>query len=225
MLKLAASQLSVHAVGNLLQNHKRRESEFRRIGVTNPSYKDCYGTRSSEEDTEESGISYRRIGVTNPSYKDVGNLLPKNRGYKPLLQKMSGISYRRIGVTNPSYKDCCGTRSSEESGLQTPPTQENRESPGIGPKNRGYKPLLQRCRESPTEESGLQTPPTKMSGISYRRIGVTNPSYKDRESEFPPTKIGNRSSLLQRLLLFLTSYAFFSQKTAIFCNFKLTRSV
>ena len=167
------------------------------------------------------------------------------------LFTLSGISYRRIGVTNPSYKDCCGTRSSEESGLQTPPTEES----GIGvPKNRGYKPLLQRCRESPTEESGLQTPPTEESGISYRRIGVTNPSYKDvgnllqknrgykpllqrsgigvtnpsykdRESEFPPTKIGNRSSLLQRLLLFLTSFALFSQKTAIFCNFKLTRSV
>ena len=57
MLKLAASQLSVHAVGN-------RSSEESGIGV--PSYKDCYGTRSSEE----SGLQTppTKIRESEPAY-------------------------------------------------------------------------------------------------------------------------------------------------------------
>ena len=47
--------------------------------------------------------------------------------------------------------------------------------------------------------------------------------HKSRESEFPPTKIV--TALLMYFALFLMGFALFSQKTAIFCNFKLTMGV
>ena len=70
----------------------------------------------------------------------------------------------------------------------------------------------------------------------FRGIGVTNPSYKDRESEFPPTEEvnGTRSmpttfnvfyTFFVNFALFLMGFAFFSQESAIFCNFNLTRGV
>ena len=143
-----------------------------------------------------SGISYRRIGVTNPSYRRVGNLLPKNRGYKPLLQRCRESEFPK----NRGYKPLlqrCRESPTEESGLQTPPTKIVA-ARGV-PKNRGYKPLLQKSRESEFRRIGVTNP-------SYRRIGnllpknrgykpllqrsgIGVPSYKDRESEFPPTKI------------------------------------
>ena len=82
----------------------------------------------------------------------------------------------------------------------------------------------------------------KESGIGvpfYRSVGNRSSAVpKSRESEFPPTKIvtAREESGLQtppnvfytffvNFALFLMSFAFFSQKTAIFCNFKLTMGV
>ena len=137
MLKLAASQLSVHAVGNrssLLQRLLRhavrllRHAESEESGLQTPPTK--IGNRSSLLQRLLWHAEFRRIGVTNPSYKDresefpptkivTARGVPKNRGYKPLLQR-SGIGV----LKNRGYK---------------PLLQRS----GIGVlKNRGYKPLL-----------------------------------------------------------------------------------
>ena len=54
------------------------------------------------------------------------------------------------------------------------------------------------ARISQIVESALST--KSMILLAPEASGIGVPSYKRRESEFPPTSVGNRSSLLQEIL-------------------------